>query len=232
MAMVRHHLLDIWNFWEFFQIFFFFLKIYKIDHLIKSNTLTKFQYLLIYWNKNHAPFQVPPSSALNRLPSEINYHAKYSSKIIYLFISSCVLVVCVQITWFDKSSTWAFNTELLWLFSVEPLLRPCFAAAVGGTRAVGGVTILGVALATMKFPINIFVCVCFFFVLFEFNLILCLIILLCKTKIQRETEKERKDRTRIAFLLVSIGYFFYVCAIVQLWDGLYYMWSVCILYCN
>lgn len=51
------------------------------------------------------------------------------------------------------SSIWAFNAELLWLFSVEPLFRP-LAAAVGGTRAVGGVTILGVALATMKCPIN------------------------------------------------------------------------------
>lgn len=54
------------------------------------------------------------------------------------------------------SSIWALIAELLWLlFSVDPLLTPGFDVAVGGTRAVGGVTILGVALATTKVPIRI-----------------------------------------------------------------------------
>lgn len=60
-----------------------------------------------------------------------------------------------QFTWFVKSSIWAFSAELLWLlFSVEPLLMPGFDVAVGGTRAVGGVTVLGVAFATTKCPIS------------------------------------------------------------------------------
>lgn len=50
------------------------------------------------------------------------------------------------------SSTCALMFELLWLlFSVEPLFTPVFDAAVGGTLAVGGVTVLDAALATMKY---------------------------------------------------------------------------------
>lgn len=61
-----------------------------------------------------------------------------------------------MVTWFDRSSIWAFSAELLWLlFSVEPLFMPGFDAAVGGTRAVGGVTVLGVAFATTKCAISI-----------------------------------------------------------------------------
>lgn len=54
------------------------------------------------------------------------------------------------VTWLDKSSIWAFIEEIPWLlFSVEPLLTPDFDVAVGGTRAVGGVTVRGVAFATV-----------------------------------------------------------------------------------
>lgn len=179
------------------------LKFRKLSHCfvstfehVQRNTksigwiLTKFQYLLIYWNRNHAPSRVPPNSASNRLPAESDTDSKQ-------LVGSPVNIVDAwepNFTWLDKSSTWAFNTELLWLFS-EPLLRPCLAAAVGGTRAVGGVTVLGVALATTKFPINIYVFFLFDLNNLVFGVFVRLFIVCCAIpQIQRERQKKREKR--------------------------------------